>query len=242
MNETKKIIISIAGIILLLNTSMIFGQSYQASTKHINTIRADIESQRIPAGTHIKIRFENSVNTENSSKGDSFIGTITQDIKINNNIVLPKGTMVRGRVGKLKKNNYLSRGAELALIFDHIVTPIGKQVSINAQISSFKGLTLDGTLSAGGGYIDAIEKNIDEGVNTLVNITNKGVKFGLSSAGGYPVILTAPLAVGAGAMAGGGIFFGKSISALYKKGDNVRVSTGDIMEIAIINNLDIPVN
>ncbi|MFH0702222.1 MAG: hypothetical protein V2B14_01620 [bacterium] len=240
MKKIKKILTIALGI-LIISAGFALGESSQAYTP-TNLIQADIQSQRIPVGTKIKIRMESPVNTHNSQKGDMFLASIIEDIKIKNNVILPAGTIIRGNAGNIKKNGYLSRSGELSLNLDHIVTPLGKQALLIAKISEAKNLTLNGSISAGGGYLDAVDENLNQGTDLLINILDYGMRGGLSIAGGIPVILTAPCAAIIGTTAGGAVFFSKSAVAIFKKGDNVKINPGDILEITLIEPLDIPVN
>lgn len=229
---------------LILNTGTAFSQDAGSvqSYKPSSLIQADIESQRIPKGTLMKIRIENPVNSQNSRNGDQFIATIIEDIKVNNAVILPVGTTIRGRVVNIKQSGYLSRGGEMNLRFDHVVTPIGRQIPVAAKISSSKNLDSNGIISAGGGYFNAVEKNLDKGVDIVTKTSAYGIKGGLSIAGGIPVILTAPISIAGGITVGSTYFFAKSVHALIEKGNNVKFNPGDTLTISLSEALDVPVN
>lgn len=205
-------------------------------------ITAIVQSLRIPAGTKIKIRMSNSVNSENSGIGSYFIGTLAEDVRVNNRIALPYGTEVRGNVSGVKKSTFLSRGGQMSLAFDHVVTPLGTQVPFQAKLTKAGYLTPNGNLNAGGGYLCALSKNMDRGVDLTVKITSWGTKEGLSVANGYPVILTAPLSAFVGVGVGGGIFFVDSVKSIFKKGDNVKLQASEIIEAVTVQPMDLPVN
>ena len=213
-----------------------------ASGNLSNLMQADIKSERVPAGTTLKLRMETPVNSYNTTLGDNFRATLVQDISIGTKVIIPAGTIVRGRSGEVKRNSYLSRGGKLNLAFDHIVTSMGKQIPLNVKISNAKYLGADGVLSAGGGYINAVSKNIEQGNNFLINATQYGFEKGKSLYNGYPVILTAPIGFVVGVTGGAGIFTVKSTVALFKKGDNVKINPGDVIEVILKDPLDIPLN
>ena len=208
-----------------------------------NLMQADIKSERVPAGTTLKLRMETPVNSYNSTLGDTFRATLVEDISIGTKVIIPAGTIVRGRAGDIKKNFYLSRGGKLNLTFDHIVTSMGKQIPLNVKINNAKYLdTNTGVLSAGGGYLNALNKNIEQGNDFLISATGYGFDKGKTFWNGYPVILTAPLGFGVGVTGGAGIFVVKSTVALFKKGDNVRINPGDVIEVILKDPLDVPLN
>ena len=94
-------------------------------------------TERIDRGTIIELSAVDSITTENASEGDIFNAITTSDIEINGNIILPKGTLVRGSAEKINGAKRLSKSAQLYLNFDHIVTSSGKQIPIRAMICSF---------------------------------------------------------------------------------------------------------
>jgi hypothetical protein len=251
MNKFKKI------LALSLGLSLVFGNISIAQTMNnteqspvilpagnlSNLMQADIKSERVPTGTIFKLRMETPVNSYNTTLGDTFRATLLEDIRIGTKVIIPVGTIVRGRAGNVKKNSYLSRGGKLNLAFDHIVTPMGKQIPLNVKITNAKYLDNNsGVLSAGGGYLNAVSKNIEQGNNFLISATEYGFNKGKAFWNGYPVILTAPLGFGVGVAGGAGIFTVKSTVALFKKGDNVKVNPGDVIEIILKEPLDIPLN
>ena len=195
MKNMRKILLSILAV-LALNSNFAYGEltnmpgnlkyNLAQNSQGARIIHANIESQRIPAGTKIKIRMGNPINTLNSSSGDPFIATIIEDVKVKNNIILPAGTIIRGTVGSIKKASYLSRGGILTLNFDHVVTSIGRQIPVTARLSNVTNLMPDGSINAGGGYVNAVGKGFNQGIDMAVDLTNMGVNAGLSFGEGYP--------------------------------------------------------
>jgi len=215
---------------------------YRTSSSMTNVIQADVKSERIPSGTILKLIMETPVNSYNSTKGDAFKATIIEDIRIGSKVIIPSGTIVRGRAGEVKKNAYFSRGGELNLIFDHIVTPLGKQIPLNVKIENAKYLSQKGSLSAGGGYLNAVNNNIEQGSGFLISATEYGIKSGQSFFRGYPVLVTVPLGTAVGLCGAAGILVVKSTTALFKKGSNVIINPGDKIEVILKTPLDVPLN
>jgi len=207
-----------------------------------NLMQADIKSERIPSGTILKFRMETPVNSYNTTLGDTFRATLTEDVSIGTKVIIPAGTIARGRAGEIKRNSFLSRGGKLSLTFDHIVTAMGKQIPLNVTITNAKYLGKDGVLTAGGGYLNAVSNNIEQGNNFLIGATQYGFDKGKSIWNGYPTILTVPVGFAVGITGGAGIFTVKSTVALFKKGDNVKINPGDIIEVVLKDPLDVPLN
>ena len=68
------------------------------------------------------------------------------------------------------------------------------------------------------------------------------VEKGLSFWKGIPVIVAAPVGVVVGSVGGGGYFVSKSLYDMFKKGENVKINPGDVIELTLIAPLDVPTN
>jgi hypothetical protein len=205
-------------------------------------MKIDIQSKRIPAGTKISVRMETPLNTIGSNAGDQFNSTIIQDIKSGNDIILPAGTMIRGTVGDVKRAALLSTGAEMVLYFDHVVTPIGKQIPVYAVLTNIDNLTLGGGISSGSSYSGEVSKGFKKGKDIATGATSWGIESGSSFWGGYPVLITVPVAAAAGTVGGTSYFLGKTVISIFQKGGDVVIPTGKVLEIRLTQPLDIPVN
>ena len=53
--------------------------------------------------------------------------------------------------------------------------------------------------------------------------------------------LTTPLCAVGGAIGGAGYFIGDSIADMFRKGQDVYINTGDIVNVKLVNPIDIPV-
>lgn len=206
-------------------------------------IQADIDSQRIPAGKKINVKLQTPLNSFILMEGDYFLATIADDIFVDNKLILPAGTAIRGTVLEIKKSKMLMRGAQVLLDFDHVVTPVGKQVPLTAVITDYENLTLDGALAtANSGYFKAVGSYFHDGIDTLKSITSNSYEFGKQYAGGYPAIITAPAGALAGSVAGSGSFVGRSAIGIFKKGADVDLQKGQSFQITLMQPLDIPSN
>lgn len=205
-------------------------------------VKIEVSSQRIPASTVIPLKLESSINSITSEIGDQFNASITSDIIIGDNIILPAGTIVRGTVGKIQKAGMLIKEAKIQLLFDHIVTPAGKQVPIYAYLAGNQNVNYEGYIVGGTSYKEAFKKDAYKSKDILVNTTTYGVDKGLEYLGGVPVVLTAPLCAIGGTLGGGGYLIGKSVYNLFVKGAEIILEQGSTLNITLYKALDIPIN
>ena len=205
-------------------------------------MKVDIKSKRIPDGTKIKVRIETPLNKITSNVGDQFNATVVQDVRSDSDVILPSGTMLRGTIGYIQRSRLLSSGAEILLSFDHIVTPMGKQVPLYAVLTNTENLTLGGGIASGTTYGGEVNKGFTKGKEMAVDATGWGIDTGSSFWRGVPVVVTVPVAATAGTVGGASYCAGKAIVSIFRKGDDVLIAPGKVYEIRLTQPLDIPVN
>lgn len=199
------------------------------------------KSEKIPLGTKLKIAINTDLNAKDNKEGDPFSASIRDNVMVDGNIVMPAGTLIRGRVGKIKKPGMFSKSGSILLNFDHIVTPLGKQITLDLDLSGANNINKQGALIANKGLGDAIKESAKSGYNTTKAVTKAGYDAGMA-AGKVPVVATVPVSAAVGTLAGTTVFATKSTIAIFKKGGNPVLNSGDEIEILFSDDLDVPVN
>lgn len=212
-----------------------------SNTVNAAPFKADAKTKRIPAGTKLKIQLMNSVNTIAKTPGDSFNAMLMEDQTSGNNVVLPAGSIVRGCISKITPVRRLSRGAIIYLDFDHVVTPSGRQLPLTLSIYNRANLTDDGGIYGSKGYGEALKKNWKETVEITKNAAQFGSDIGDEAFTGANYITTPVCAVG-GAFGGGAYFVGESVIDLFRKGDDVILNQGTVLDVILTNPIDVPLN
>ena len=226
-----KKIIAIFAFLMLIMFGFQNAQAYQ--------IKADAQTKRIPMGTKLNLEAASTVTTELLRKGDMFSAYLTQDVYVDDVVVLPKGTIVRGNTADVVRKKRLSKSAILYLNFDHIVAPNGKQLPIRAGISSHMKLTNDGGIG-GGGYKEAFLENADKSGEIIAKSVDWGVNSGEELFKGGKFLIT-PFAALGGTVAGAGYLIGDSIADLFRKGQTIVITKGQRLTIMLIEPLDVPI-
>lgn len=203
--------------------------------------RADAKTRRIPAGAKLKLQLIDPVNTIAGNEGDAFSAMLIEDQTSGTNVILPAGSIVRGCLSKIKPIKRLSRGAVIYLDFDHVVTPNGRQLPLTLSICNRANLTEDGGIYGSKGYGEALQKNWIRTVEITKNATQFGADVGKDAFTGIGYITTPVCAVG-GAFGGGAYFVGDSIIDLFRKGEDVILNQGTILDVILANPIDVPVN
>lgn len=217
------------GLAVIMSSTYVFAGPFKATAN----------TKRIPAGTRFQLEFLQDVDTYAGGIGDSFTAMLKNEQATDAGVVLPAGSVIRGSVGNLKTSKRFSRGAKLYLDFDHVVTPTGRQIPLDMAVCKFDKIYYDGGLYKNLGYGEALKDNYAKGVD----ITKKATEYGLDVRDSHPGLqyLTTPVCAIGGFLGGVGYFIGDSFADMVRKGQEVKINTGDVIEVQLLNPIDVPV-
>lgn len=227
-------------LVLLIAFLIMFnvGNSFAAVNKQMN---ANIKTKRVPAGTVIKLRLLDPINSTTMELGDGFDLVVTDNVKVDNLVVIPQGTLVRGSIEEVQKPAILYKGGLVRLYFDHIVSPTGKQVSFSAGIFNNPAVTYDGALSSKTNYGTAITNTAKTAKNIVVKPTTWAWEKGEDMLNGTPKYFLGPLAAIVSTPIAGIYFVGDAIVDVFKKGKDVNFNQGETILVQLIKPVDMPV-
>lgn len=200
-----------------------------AATPTNTPLQAGLQSATLPTQTRMKLVVEYPVSATTSVPGDLFEGHVKEDIFLGRSLILPRGSLVRGRISEVKKPGLISRAAKMGLKLDQIVTPTGEVIPLDASLEFAKGTTNKrGELDPGTGF----GSRVGGSIRTVAGINEKGGTNGALVAAnvatlGAPIIATA---------------IGSSAIALFRTGDNVSLNPGQELEILLTNDLGLQLN
>lgn len=221
----------------LISLSILF--VFSMTTVWAGPFKANANTKRIPAGARFKLEFLQPVSTYAGGMGDSFTATLRNEQSADSSVILPMGSVVRGSIGDIKTAKRFSRGAKMYLDFDHVVTPSGRQIPLDLAVCKFDKIYYDGGLYKNLGYGEAIKNNYSR----AAEITKNSTKYGLSVGDTHPGLqyLTTPFCAVGGFIGGVGYFLGDSVADMFRKGQEVKIEAGDIIEVQLLNPIDVPV-
>ncbi len=227
-------------IISLVAIFAVFGinASFSAVNKQIN---ANIKTKRVPVGTVITLKLLDPVSSSTASLGDQFDLMVVENIKVDNSVVIPQGSVVRGSIEEVQAPRMLFKGGMLRLYFDHIVSATGKQVPFYAGICNNQNITYDGALSSKTSYSTAFAKTTENTKNIVVKSTTWAWEKGDEILNGTPKYVMAPVTAIFSTPVAGVYFVGDSIADLFKKGKDMNISQGDSIQVQLLKPLDMPV-
>lgn len=211
-----------------------------------SALKIQTGSQKVPAGTMLTVAFNTPMDSRLTNLGDVFNAYLTQDFTVKGEhatrkVVLPAGTMVRGRVSEVKRPSFFSHGGAIYLSFDHVVVPSGELLPLTLNLSTENTIVnKQGALYSDPGIGAKVQKGVESGKQTFENITDSGIQAGKQIAGGLGSLITVPAAVIGGAVAGSAVTTGKAAVAVVGKGDSMVIKTGDTVTIDFGGSFNLP--
>lgn len=209
--------------------------SYQTSGTRISgeevgtALQGSAQSTTLPTETRLKLVLECSVDAKTSMPGDIFEAHVRDDLAVGTQLLLPRGSLVRGRVAEVNKPRLLSRAAKVSLRLEQIVTPTGEVIPLDAQLEFRKGKTnVSGQLDPGTNF----GTRVGNSVKSVTGLNSEGSARGALMAANVATL-------GAPAVA---TLLGSSAIAIFRSGDNVSLAPGQELEILLTNDLGLQVN
>ena len=168
----------------------------------------------LQAGTKIRVAMDNEINSKVASVNDTFTTTLAEPLIIRETVVLPIGTIIEGRITKVKRAASGGKNGSLIVSFETIHFANGakrpieavlvKQLTAENASPQFKAFSIIGGAAIGG-------------IGGAISKAQNGALIGA--------------AIGAGA--GTGIAF-------LQKGKNVNIKADQKFEIELVKNVTLP--
>lgn len=202
---------------------------------------AKAKTKRIPAGTKFSLQLLTPVSTTGGFEGKEFTAVMITDQTTDNDVILPQGSLVRGSINKIVPAKRVSKGAILYLDFDHVVAPNGRQLPLSMSLVGRADLTYDGGITTTRGYKDAMKQTWQTTKKITKTTTDWGNDTFEDVAGGYFRIITLPLAAIGGGIGGGGYYIYDAVANTIKKGKDVNIPSGEVLNVILTQPVDVPV-
>ena len=168
----------------------------------------------LPSGTKFRVRMDNEINSKVSSKDDTFTATVFEPVRISETAVLPVGTVIEGRIVKVRRASAGNKNGELEVRFETMRFTGGDQREIEGNLVTPLKIKSSSTVS----------------VLTVIGGTAIGALVGAVSKSSSGALIGAGIGTGAGG----------AISYL-RKGKDVRIKADEKFEIEITKNVILPV-
>src|ERR1700733_6798820 len=93
----------------------------------------------VPSGTAIPVALINRIATKNAKDGDGVYVRTVFPITVNNEIVIPVGSHIRGKISEVHKAGRVKGKAGLSLTFQTLILPSGLTITLYASLGGGRG-------------------------------------------------------------------------------------------------------
>ena len=181
----------------------------------------------IPSGTHVGVILESGLSTATAKSGDSVYFRTSFPITVNNKVIIPVGSYLRGEVTDSKRPGRVKGKGELRIRLNTLVFPNGYTVDMNAEPHSTDAGQVktdpEGKMTGPGG------KGKD--ATTVATTTATGAGIGAIAGGGK------------GAGIGAGIGGAAGLAAvLLSRGPDAQLPRGSSMDLVLEHDLTLDAN
>ncbi len=178
------------------------------------------ESVIVPAGTKLAVILQNGISTRGAKPGDSVYFQTAFPVTINNRIVIPVGSYMRGSILESKRPGRVKGVGEFRLRLESLIFPNGYTVDLNAAPKSADTGGKE-TMDSEGKIQGASNKGGDAG--TIAKTTTTGA--GIGAIAGRS-IKGAGIGAGIGAAAG-------LAAVLLTRGPEAELPRGSTLDIEL---------
>lgn len=175
----------------------------------------------VPAETTIPLVLKNTVSSRTAYKGQAVYCETIYPITVDNRVVLPVGTYVKGAVTQVVRPGRIKGKAQLGLRFDSITLPNGTTRPLRATLSSYAGNENQGFRREESKIEGESSKGEDAG-KIASTATQGTIIGGLSTRSGK--------GAGIGALSGG---VGSLIWVLATRGKEILLPSGTNLELQL---------
>ncbi len=179
----------------------------------------------VPAETQIPVTLENALNSKTAFPGESIYCRTIYPITVDNHIVIPVGSYVKGQVTQVVKPGRIKGKAKLGLRFDSLTLPNGVTEELRATLSSFGGSGQEGFNRKEGKIEGQSTKGQDAGKVAQTTITGAEVGTLAGISGGHTL---RGLGIGSAAGAAAG-----AIWVLASRGKQIYLPPGTNLELQL---------
>lgn len=180
----------------------------------------------VPHGTRIRAQLETPLNSRQNRQGDRFTVKVAESILVEGVEAIPAGSIIEGRVSRVKRAGRVQGRAEMNLSYDRVVFPGG----------------IDEAIVASQADLDH-EDRIDRSEGTIKGASSRkqdAARIGIAAAGGAGI----GLAYGGGGGALGAVIGGLVglVDRMWQRGEPIRIPAGTLMIIRLDRPLQIGIS
>lgn len=98
-----------------------------------------IKMIKVKKGTDFDIALQTSINSSNLNENDTIAASLEEDIVFKSNLIAPRGSIIYGKVIKVKPATGFYGKGYIQITFDEIMLPNGEIIAFSGNIIKIKG-------------------------------------------------------------------------------------------------------
>jgi len=209
-------------------------------------IVSNLQTVKVPENTILRLRVMNEIDSRNVRVGEGFNAFVDEPLfGPGGQVLLPRGTVLRGRIDNVQRSKFFGRGGQFSLDFDHVTLPTGEIMPIDLKLGSVNQLS--STVREGNalyedpGYGTKFSRSADKSGYLLTDVTRRGYEAGVDAGGKGLGAVTGTFSAIGGAIAAGGYLVGKSVYHAVAPGDPATLNADDAIYMELLKDTQIPV-
>ena len=184
------------------------------------------EKEKLEGNKVVELTVSQVLAGTTSVEGDEFFAEVSEDVLAGSGVLLPKGTVAHGIIRNIVDPKRMGRDGYIELSFDYLITPDGREIPIQGEMTS--------KLHPAKSVAKVAGENI--AYTAVGGVT--GAIAALEIAGIPGAVASQGYTLAGGAAVGGLIALGMSF---FRKGSDVLISPGDEIKVKIISSEPIQV-
>lgn len=184
------------------------------------------EKEKLEGNKVVELTVSQVLAGTTSVEGDEFFAEVSEDVLAGSGVLLPKGTVAHGIIRNIVDPKRMGRDGYIELSFDYLITPDGREIPIQGDMTS--------KLHPAKSVAKVAGENI--AYTAIGGVT--GAMAALEIAGIPGAVASQGYTLAGGAAIGGLIALGMSF---FRKGSDVLISPGDEIKVKIVSSEPIQV-
>lgn len=137
-----------------------------------------LQNPALLINSRLRLSLDSPIDTKKSKVGDYFKAKVLEDFYLPMQppqIIIPKGSWLRGRISYIKRPNFLNKTGKFNLHIHQLITPLSEAAVLDAEIYIEKGIVNSE------GLMDPVSLNENEQLALQLGMQEKSVSVNESS-------------------------------------------------------------
>ncbi len=229
----KKIVALLCLIAFISSNSCAFAEVLEGHAEKTDTYEQQLQKELFTGEVEhlerkdvINMTVSQVLDSNINIEGDEFFAEVTDEVKGDKGVIIPKGTIAHGIISQTGDPQRLGRQGWISLEFDYLVTPDGREIPIEGKMSTKLHPVAEAS------------KIVAQDVGYTLAGGAVGGFLALNWLGLEAAIASQGYTLAGGAALGGAIGLGV---ALIRKGSDVLIAPGDQIRVKINTSVPLPV-